>query len=521
MRPIERIRRICGFWLLLLLPAAIMAQGYDYTIDFEDEDGFCYKKAYAYGGREGVLDMKGRVILPVRFKSIISLCGGFITKLKESSSEGFYTRTGKCVIPHERDYDDLYSYDNSLLGYLFVVKKGEYMGICDGKGNEIIKPDKYTYIAYTDLYCPSLENGEKYPFFRVATNEKHGICDVAGNEIIPPICPLIPELTQEKNRWKYYAKVGKLCYIDAQREPSDYNPFKENRVDSEEFYADFGGEEAPNSLIPLPTAPSSEERLAETDTEEDKSVEELVAEAKALTKTLNDLTAQAQGTSGSSDAGKTRTVAVPDEGSSSTSDVMISEEEKENIRRKIRRQSMEEVEESLRRKDYIDAYNRSVTIVKDPDFYPKDAEEQCELATLFNEVKIGISSDMMVASAGLDFNRYMALSVVYMDIDGWQKKLLVSAISQGSQKAVLMLQLVNAANGGNSAAPNEPIDFNKDYKPSLIQVEEVCDYCHGTGTVRTQSVTNYGGNAGQFTDEICPSCGGTGKIKRLRNNPDL
>ena len=170
---------------------------------------------------------------------------------------------------------------------------------------------------------------------------------------------------------------------------------------------------------------------------------------------------------------------------------------------------------------YVDYISFDEPINYDPDFYPKDAEEQCELATLFNEVKIGISSDMMVASAGLDFNRYMALSVVYMDIDGWQKKLLVSAISQGSQKAVLMLQLVNAANGGNSAAPNEPIDFNKDYKPSLIQVEEVCDYCHGTGTVRTQSVTNYGGNAGQFTDEICPSCGGTGKIKRLRNNPDL
>lgn len=516
MRPIERIRRICGLWLLLLLPAAIMAQGHVYSYDDKDViDGFRWTRVWTDERKYGVRDKKGREVLPMEFDFITydSRFHGFITKLNVNSSEGFYTRTGKCVIPHVRGYDDIYIREDDKIGYYFEVEKDGYVGICDGKGNEIIKPDKYTGV---NSFLPG---DKEHPFFCVELNGKYGVCDAVGNEVVPPIYPGWLYDSGE-DRWWYldgYERVD----VDAVRKSSDYNPFKENRVNKLKFYADFGGEEAPNSLIPLPTAPPAEERLAETDTEEDKSVEELVAEAKALTKTLNDLTAQAQGTSGSSDAGKTRTVAVPDEGSSSTSDVMISEEEKENIRRKIRRQSMEEVEESLRRKDYIDAYNRSVTIVKDPDFYPKDAEEQCELATLFNEVKIGISSDMMVASAGLDFNRYMALSVVYMDIDGWQKKLLVSAISQGSQKAVLMLQLVNAANGGNSAAPNEPIDFNKDYKPSLIQVEEVCDYCHGTGTVRTQSVPNYGGNAGQFTDEICPSCGGTGKIKRLRNNPDL
>ena len=466
----------------------------DYTVDEEDLDGFRWKTLLnPKDSKCGALDAEGRMILPRIFYTITSDPGtycGFYTQLADRS-KGFYTRAGKCVIPHERGYDMIMLYHHiNTVGYFFFVKKNGYKGVCDGMGKEIIKPDKYTFISF-----PIRGNDKQHIFFPVQKYGKHGICDVVGNEIIPAIYPEKLELTQDENRWAYHTEEGKLCYVDAQREPSAYNPFEENRVDIEKFYAACNGK--------------------------DESVEELVAEAKALTKTLNDLTAQAQGTSGSSDAGKTRTVAVPDEGSSSTSDVMISEEEKENIRRKIRRQSMEEVEESLRRKDYIDAYNRSVTIVKDPDFYPKDAEEQCELATLFNEVKIGISSDMMVASAGLDFNRYMALSVVYMDIDGWQKKLLVSAISQGSQKAVLMLQLVNAANGGNSAAPNEPIDFNKDYKPSLIQVEEVCDYCHGTGTVRTQSVTNYGGNAGQFTDEICPSCGGTGKIKRLRNNPDL
>ena len=512
MRPIERIRRICGLWLLLLLPAAIMAQGYDYTIDFEDEDGFCYKKAYAYGGREGVLDMKGRVILPVRFKSIISLCGGFITKLKESSSEGFYTRTGKCVIPHERDYDDLYSYDNSLLGYLFVVKKGEYMGICDGKGNEIIKPDKYTYIAYTDLYCPSLENGEKYPFFRVATNEKHGICDVAGNEIIPPICPLIPELTQEKNRWKYYAKVGKLCYIDAQREPSDYNPFKENRVESEEFYADFGGEETPNSLIPLPTAPSSEERLAETDTEEDESVEELVAEAKALTKTLNDLTAQAQGTSGSSDAGKTRRPTV--------AEVVVDTEPYDENDRLADDESF--VKRLIRNNRSGDAFGYLQAELKDD--YPSDPNVQFGYATLLQELGIALNNEGMAAAYSLNLAKAAVATSQIQAAKTLQIQLFGTAAIKGHQGAQLMLQVMGAAAKSYSAPASSVPSYdnnNNDYKPSLIQVEEVCDFCHGTGKIRTKSVVNYGGNAGQFTDEICPSCGGTGKIKRLRNNPDL
>ena len=507
MRPIERIRRMCGLWLLLLLPAAIMAQGHVYSYDDKDViDGFRWTRVWTDERKYGVRDKKGREVLPMEFDFITydSRFHGFITKLNVNSSEGFYTRTGKCVIPHVRGYDDIYIREDDKIGYYFEVEKDGYVGICDGKGNEIIKPDKYTGV---NSFLPG---DKEHPFFCVELNGKYGVCDAVGNEVVPPIYPGWLYDSGE-DRWWYldgYERVD----VDAVRKSSDYNPFKENRVNKLKFYADFGGEEAPNSLIPLPTAPPAEERLAETDAEEDESVEEMVAEAKALTKTLNDLTAQAQGTSGSSDAGKTRRPTV--------AEVVVDTEPYDENDRLADDESF--VKRLIRNNRSGDAFSYLQAELKD--VYPSDPNVQFGYATLLQELGIALNNEGMAAAYSLNLAKAAVATSQIQAAKTLQIQLLGTAAIKGHQGAQLMLQVMGAAAKSYSAPASSVPSYdnnNNDYKPSLIQVEEVCDFCHGTGKIRTKSVVNYGGNAGQFTDEICPSCGGTGKIKRLRNNPDL
>ena len=497
---------MCGLWLLLLLPAAIMAQGHVYSYDDKDViDGFRWTRVWTDERKYGVRDKKGREVLPMEFDFITydSRFHGFITKLNVNSSEGFYTRTGKCVIPHVRGYDDIYIREDDKIGYYFEVEKDGYVGICDGKGNEIIKPDKYTGV---NSFLPG---DKEHPFFCVELNGKYGVCDAVGNEVVPPIYPGWLYDSGE-DRWWYldgYERVD----VDAVRKSSDYNPFKENRVNKLKFYADFGGEEAPNSLIPLPTAPPAEERLAETDAEEDESVEEMVAEAKALTKTLNDLTAQAQGTSGSSDAGKTRRPTV--------AEVVVDTEPYDENDRLADDESF--VKRLIRNNRSGDAFSYLQAELKD--VYPSDPNVQFGYATLLQELGIALNNEGMAAAYSLNLAKAAAATSQIQAAKALQIQLLGTAAIKGHQGAQLMLQVMGAAAKSYSAPASSAssYDNNNDYKPSLIQVEEVCDFCHGTGKIRTKSVVNYGGNAGQFTDEICPSCGGTGKIKRLRNNPDL
>lgn len=496
-----------------LLPLSIIAQTYTRSYDYKEKDGFCWKKVWDKQGNVGVADLDGRLVLPMRFSliSYSTLEGGFKASVASNSSQGFYTQTGKCVLPNERGYEDFILWNNDEVGCYFEVWKNGYKGICDGRGNEIIKPNRYTGI--------SLWVYGKQPFFQVEKNNKHGICDAEGKEIVPLKYP--QKLVCEGGNKFWYLQQGEMHYVTAARPLGTYNPFKNNKVEDKSFYVDFGGEEVPGNFS---STISDESLVAErkretpvqsggTSSNKVERVGDVLSEEEIAA--FNGLIHAAN-----LKEGESITVQIPatDEDNTASSS-LVSEEAKEEARRQIRREGLAEARESIQRKDYIDAYNRSVSLLKDNQFYPKDPDEQCEFVTFLDEVKKGITSDMLAASVSVNVNKYLLLSTVYMDIEGWQKKLLASAIGQGSQKAVFMLQVMNAANGGGSVAtPNTPIDFNQDYEPDFIQVEERCTLCNGSGKVRTQSVATYGGQS-QYVDETCPSCGGTGNIKHLRNNP--
>lgn len=137
---------------------------------------------------------------------------------------------------------------------------------------------------------------------------------------------------------------------------------------------------------------------------------------------------------------------------------------------------------------------------------------------MLNDILQGVMAKMYEAAARVDLNNYFNYSTAYMRIEKWQKELLISAVAQGSKKALGLFNIVNMRYGGGAAvAPNEQVDYNKNAKPYLKQKEETCSLCNGTGKIRTQSVTTYGARSA-YVDEKCPSCNGTGKIKRLDYN---
>lgn len=179
---------------------------------------------------------------------------------------------------------------------------------------------------------------------------------------------------------------------------------------------------------------------------------------------------------------------------------------------------MEETRSYLDDGNHMLAFEKVGEVLNDSENYTSDPDEKCNCAVMLNDILQGVMAKMYEAAARVDLNNYFNYSTAYMRVEQWQKELLISAVAQGSKKALGLFNIVNMRYGGGAAvAPNEPVDYNKNAKPYLKQKEETCSLCNGTGKIRTQSVTTYGVSSA-YVDEKCPSCNGTGKIKRLDYN---
>ncbi len=85
-----------------------------------------------------------------------------------------YDSGGELLISKERGYTSAGISDNFGSARHYYVKKGDFEGICDMDGNEVIPPDKYTY-AY-----PVLNH------ILVKIGKSEGVCTPDGKEIISP-----------------------------------------------------------------------------------------------------------------------------------------------------------------------------------------------------------------------------------------------------------------------------------------------------------------------------------------------
>ena len=454
--------------------AQAWAQQYSYSRDNKESDGFRWTLVEDGQGHYGALDSKGRLIVPLEFDMVMysPSDGGFSTSLFADNSMGFYTQTGQCVLPNERGYDFVTMLENDAVGRYFEVHKGDYQGVCDGQGNEVVAPDRYENVG--------LYSNEGLPYFVVEQGGKYGACDASGREIIAPRYPKML-MHSEGNRF-WYMDGQEMRYVTATRALTADIPFGK------------------------PSAPETETAGGYFTEEELAAVTEAMAGRK-----LKD--------------GESVTVQLPPGGEQPAGGSSAHQSDfTEEIYRNVRNDMMGEIRTSIQQEKFLEAYGQALALLEDENYYPKDPDEQCDFSALLDEIKSGIMSDAMAATLRMDLGQYTALTSVWMGIQGWQQKLLIAAIGQGSQRAAVMLQALNAANGmGGGATPTMPgtggnANPGSDYEPSLIQVEETCSLCHGTGQIRTQSVTTFGVRS-EYVNETCPSCQGTGKVKHLRNNP--
>lgn len=101
--------------------------------------------------------------------------------LKDDKTYGALDQDGNVLIPLSKgfNYVSYYHADNTDRGF-FDVQKGDFHGIYDKSGNEIISTERgYSMIVYQVTL-------DGYKYFGVTKNDKDGACDLKGKEIVPP-----------------------------------------------------------------------------------------------------------------------------------------------------------------------------------------------------------------------------------------------------------------------------------------------------------------------------------------------
>ncbi len=105
-------------------------------------------------------------------------------RITQDGYEGCMDMNRNVVIPLSRKYTEAYPQklkEHHPLTY--IVYRGDYAGVCDASGKEIISPDRgYSIVFYMD--CEDDYPGVKY--FYVESKDGHGICDMSGREIVAP-----------------------------------------------------------------------------------------------------------------------------------------------------------------------------------------------------------------------------------------------------------------------------------------------------------------------------------------------
>lgn len=137
--------------------------------------------------------------------------------LYKSGAIGLSINDKKNVICDEdRGYTKIEKTSTSIR--TFIVKKGDYSGVIDINGREIIKPNRYQYI---DDKLGYVSGCGAFHYYKVGNGgsqynpEKQGVCSVAGEEIIPCLYKSI-ELDKIKYRYNdkdyagFYFKIKTL-----------------------------------------------------------------------------------------------------------------------------------------------------------------------------------------------------------------------------------------------------------------------------------------------------------------------
>ena len=117
------------------------------------------------GGKYGLMDEKGQIILPPTYSMIEPFENG-IAKVQLGKAFGMIDKTGKIILPLEYEY--IGNFENNLA----LIVKDKKVGVTDAKGKVLIAPQ------YEKL---SIENG----IIRTRKDGKWGIIDTQNKPILP------------------------------------------------------------------------------------------------------------------------------------------------------------------------------------------------------------------------------------------------------------------------------------------------------------------------------------------------
>lgn len=136
------------FFLVMALVCSSSIVTAQSRIKFVADDGFEYYSVVGPGGF-GAESITGRVIIPAKFGMaayIPSPAGGwFYVYAQGGKPSAVYSKTGQCIIPLSRGYDDVAVRDE---GWISVKKNGKY-GACDMSGREFL-PTIYNSLNYDE-----------------------------------------------------------------------------------------------------------------------------------------------------------------------------------------------------------------------------------------------------------------------------------------------------------------------------------------------------------------------------------
>ena len=103
------------------------------------DDGFEYLSLHGPTG-VGAATIDGRIIIPQKFGNVFYMTspvgGWFLVKAQGSNIEGAYTKTGQCIIPLARGYNNVIVMDEGWIS----VRMNDMYGACDMSGREIVPP---------------------------------------------------------------------------------------------------------------------------------------------------------------------------------------------------------------------------------------------------------------------------------------------------------------------------------------------------------------------------------------------
>lgn len=181
---------------------------YESVWDFDDNDNTT-QVIKTKGGKRGLIDTKGNLIVPFEYDVIYSFKDG-LAMFEQDKKYGFLNRQGKIIIPAK--YDHAFDFDNGLA----VVELNEKRGLIDKTGKEILP------ISYTQIRVLSNE-------LILARNNNWIFFDHTGKAVIPTEYEVANSFSEE------------LAFVEAGNKSGFINKKGDFVINLPKGYSAYGG----------------------------------------------------------------------------------------------------------------------------------------------------------------------------------------------------------------------------------------------------------------------------------------